>query len=66
MIIGDWCPSYLERLQHKYEKGKISEENTIKLKNLFNERYITSTKFIKTMKRCQQKIKRNIERRLKI
>lgn len=26
MINGDWCPSYLQRLENKFVKGKISEE----------------------------------------
>lgn len=38
MIIGDWCPSYLERLQHKYEKGKISEEKYNKTKEFIQRK----------------------------
>ncbi len=26
MISGDWCPSYLQRLENKFTKGKISED----------------------------------------
>ena len=26
MISGDWCPSYLQRLENKFNKGKISED----------------------------------------
>lgn len=26
MINGDWCPSYLQRLENKYTKGKISAD----------------------------------------
>lgn len=26
MISGDWCPSYLQRLENKYLKGKMPEE----------------------------------------
>ena len=26
MISGDWCPSYLQRLGNKFNKGKISED----------------------------------------
>ena len=26
MINGDWCPSYLQRLENKFNKGKISED----------------------------------------
>ena len=32
MTSGDWCPSYLQRLENKYLKGKMPEEkyNTAK------------------------------------
>jgi hypothetical protein len=26
MISGEWCPSYLQRLENKFTKGKISED----------------------------------------
>lgn len=26
MISGDWCPSYLQRLENKFTKGKITED----------------------------------------
>lgn len=26
MISGDWCPSYLQRLENKFNKGKIAED----------------------------------------
>ena len=32
MISGDWCPSYLQRLENKFNKGKITEEKYISAK----------------------------------
>lgn len=32
MISGDWCPSYLQRLENKFLKGKISEEKYLAAK----------------------------------
>lgn len=51
MINGDWCPSYLQRLENKFNKGKISEE-----------KYNAAKHFIKSKISNIQKIQDNYEK----
>lgn len=50
MISGDWCPSYLQRLENKFNKGKINQE-----------KYDAAKQFILTKMANIQKLQENYD-----